>query len=270
MARAARRSRRYTLVGGAALIVSLVAPSCSDEGTSSGTGANDVTTTSAPEATTAPAATDAGTGTSVEHRGNGPVAIDDDGTTHVQHDRMQDGLAAVPAAELTDADRAGLLYLRESEKLSRDVSMAMYDAWALPVFSSVGDAEQTHFDAVALLLQRYDLADPADGNEPGVFQDETLQAHFDQLVEQGAASSTAGLSAGAAVAELSITDLRTHATDAPDIALVLENLELASRNHLRVFVEALAASGVAYTPAYLSQAEFDAIVAAPMETVTTG
>ncbi|MGE0071287.1 MAG: DUF2202 domain-containing protein, partial [Thiomonas sp.] len=39
-----------------------------------------------------------------------------------------------------------------------------------------------------------------------------------------------------------------------------------SRNHLRSFVSQLTAAGVSYTPQYITQAEFDAIINSPKET----
>lgn len=55
------------------------------------------------------------------------------------------------------------------------------------------------------------------------------------------------------------------ATPAPDIALVDANLEKGSRNHLRAFTRQLTANGATYTPSYISQEQYDEIVAGDME-----
>jgi hypothetical protein len=54
--------------------------------------------------------------------------------------------------------------------------------------------------------------------------------------------------------------------DNADILLVYDNLLRGSRNHLRAFMKTLSQQGGGYTPQYLSQTEFDAIVNSPMET----
>lgn len=53
--------------------------------------------------------------------------------------------------------------------------------------------------------------------------------------------------------------------DNQDIAYVYENLMRESRNHLRSFTRNLATQGVTYTPQYLDQEAYDAIVNSPME-----
>lgn len=39
-----------------------------------------------------------------------------------------------------------------------------------------------------------------------------------------------------------------------------------SRNHLRAFISQLSGQGVTYTPQYITQEEFDAIIDSPLET----
>lgn len=50
-----------------------------------------------------------------------------------------------------------------------------------------------------------------------------------------------------------------------DITRVYQNLERGSRNHMRAFMKSLASGGAGYTPQYISQAEFDAIIASGTE-----
>ena len=50
-----------------------------------------------------------------------------------------------------------------------------------------------------------------------------------------------------------------------DIALVYSNLKKGSRNHLRAFYSKILQYGGTYTPQYISQADFDAIVNSSME-----
>ena len=122
--------------------------------------------------------------------------------------------------------------------------------------------------AVKTLVERYNLEDPAAGQDAGVFTNPTLQGLYDQLVEEGRRSLSSALRVGAAIEEIDILDLeeRIAQTDRADIQTVYENLTKGSRNHLRAFVSTLEQqSGETYQPQYLSQAAYDEIVTASME-----
>src|SRR5512139_1141758 len=144
-------------------------------------------------------------------------------------------LTSIPPSDLTAAESAGLLYMREEEKLARDVYNQMYTLWGLPVFQNIASSEQTHMDQVKLLLDRYGLADPA--MDPGKFTDPTLQALYDQLIAQGSVSLEEALKVGALIEQTDISDLQTRLaqTDNADIQLVYNNLMSASYNHLSAF-----------------------------------
>jgi hypothetical protein len=174
-------------------------------------------------------------------------------------------VAALPASDLTAADRAAIVQMREEEKLARDVYTTLGDQWGSQIFSNISQSEQTHMDAVGALLDKYGIADPAAGNEVGVFTDPHLQALYDQLVAQGRGSLVDALRVGATIEDLDIADLRSFATDAADVQSVWDTLERGSRNHLRAFTSQLDRNGASYTPQYISQADFDAIVGSGTE-----
>ncbi|CAN5728867.1 DUF2202 domain-containing protein [soil metagenome] len=141
-------------------------------------------------------------------------------------------------------------------------------ASAHPSFSNVASSEQTHMDAVATLLTRYALEDPALGKAAGELTDATLQKLHDDLVAAGARSQIAALQVGVEIEELDIVDIQrgeakvTHA----DIVTTMDSLTRGSRNHLRTFYSNLEAVGGTYTPRHLDQASFDAIVTSARET----
>jgi hypothetical protein len=143
-----------------------------------------------------------------------------------------DGLATTT---LTDDEVAGLLRMREEEKLARDVYDAMDARWDLQIFRNIASSEQTHMDAVLALLDRHDLADPAAGMAAGEFASAELQTLYDTLVERGNTSSTESLHVGVAIEELDIADLQSLGTDTADIALVYAHLEAGSEHHLDAF-----------------------------------
>jgi hypothetical protein len=144
-------------------------------------------------------------------------------------------LTSIPPSDLTAEESAGLLYMREEEKLARDVYNQMYTLWGQRVFQNIASSEQTHMDQVKLLLDRYGLADPA--LDPGEFTDPTLQALYDQLIAQGSVSVDEALKVGALIEQTDINDLqaRLAQTDNADIQLVYNNLMSASYNHLSAF-----------------------------------
>ncbi|HNF94680.1 MAG TPA: DUF2202 domain-containing protein, partial [Anaerolineales bacterium] len=129
-----------------------------------------------------------------------------------------------------------LLFMREEEKLARDVYNQMYALWGQPVFQNIAASEQTHTDEIKLLLDRYGLADPA--LDPGQFTDANLQALYNQMIAQGSVSLTEALNVGVLIEQTDIADLqaRLAQTDNADIQLVYTNLMNASYNHLAAFL----------------------------------
>jgi len=168
---------------------------------------------------------------------------------------------------LTAAEQAGLLLMREEEKLARDLYVALGQRHDLPVFERIAQSEQRHMDAVANLLDRYDLSDPAAGQAAGAFTDPEIQKLYDDLLARGSQSLVEALRVGALVEEVDIADLREQldATHREDLRLVYDNLLRGSRNHLRAFVRNLDAEGESYTAQHLPDGDVAAIVAADHE-----
>lgn len=163
-------------------------------------------------------------------------------------------------------EREVLAFVREEEKLARDVYGALLSLD--PVFTNIQRSEQTHMDAVLVLLERLAIPDPAAGAPPGAFQDARLQGLYDELVARGAASHLAALAVGVEIEELDIHDIEgmRAATTRTDVLTTLDNLTRGSRNHLRSFHARLTSLGGSYTPRHLDAAEFEAIVGSEMET----
>ena len=153
------------------------------------------------------------------------------GSTEIQLQQLQ----SIPASEFSADEAAGLLFMREEEKLARDIYNQLYSLWGQPVFQNIASSEQTHMDQVKLLMDRYALTDPA--LAPGQFTDANFQALYNQLIAQGSVSLTEALKVGALVEQTDINDLkfRLTQTDNADIQLVYNNLMSASYNHLNAF-----------------------------------
>ena len=174
----------------------------------------------------------------------------------------------LPNEPLNTDERATLFFMREEEKLARDVYIFLYNKWALTIFNNISSSEQSHMDAIGQLLNKYNLPDPVGSNGYGIFSNPLLQNLYTQLTNQGSVSLLDALKAGATIEDLDIYDLKVALTkvDNQDITLVYNNLVKGSRNHLRSFYSNIINAGGTYTPQYITQAEFDAIINSPMET----
>ncbi len=176
-------------------------------------------------------------------------------------------LATIAPTALSVQEAASLVFMREEEKLAKDIYSALYSIWGIKVFDNIGASEQMHMDAVKQLLTRYALPDPAASTFPGRFTDPMLQGLYDALLATGRTSLVDALKVGAEIEDLDIRDLRAikATVDNADLLLVYDNLEKGSRNHLRAFHDNLARQGATYTPKYITQADYDAIVNSPQE-----
>jgi hypothetical protein len=160
------------------------------------------------------------------------------------------------------ADESDMLtFMREEEKLARDVYIAMYQKWGAVIFSNISKSEQTHMDTLKKKLDKYQLPDPV---QPalGAFTNADLQAKYDQLMASGSQSLIDGLTVGATIEEIDMVDIQ-HAIDVTthlDVVNAYQNLLEGSKNHLRAYVRSLATQGVTYAPQFISQEFYNAII----------
>ena len=163
--------------------------------------------------------------------------------------------------QLTEQEQADLLFMREEEKLARDVYARLYQRWGADVFTNISGAEQRHMDSVKTLLDAYGLADPAPA-AAGRFTNTDLQVLYDQLVARGEASLIEALKVGTLIEEVDIDDLHGAIADTtnPAIINVYTNLLNGSYRHLNAFTRQLAAQDVEYEPQVLTDEAVDAIL----------
>lgn len=176
---------------------------------------------------------------------------------------LRQELDAMPMEELSEDELAGIAFMREEEKLARDVYLFLFERWGTRVFDNISRSEQTHMDAIDIIQERYDLPDPAEGNGVGVFENPDLQALHDQLVERGAESIIEALRAGAYIEETDIIDIQEQideVVDNRDVELVYSNLLRGSKNHLRAFVRNLSARGIDYEAQVLEPERLEEIL----------
>jgi len=181
---------------------------------------------------------------------------------------LQAKINSLPKEPLSSAEITSLTLMREEEKLARDVYITLYNKWGVNIFSNISSSEQTHMEAIMMLLNKYGLTDPVGTNAVGVFSNSTLQNLYTQLITQGNISVTEAYKVGATIEDLDIFDLKNALiiNDNQDIRLVYDMLAKGSRNHMRSFYKNILNIGSTYIPQYITQAEFDAIINSPMET----
>ena len=154
------------------------------------------------------------------------------------------------AAVLSEGEINSLTYMREEEKLARDVYLYLHDKWGSRIFDNISVSEQTHMDAIKTLLDRYGIDDPAAGNDLGVFDNPELQALYTQLIEGGSGSLIAALKVGVFIEITDISDLTVGIaeTERRDIEKVYTNLRKGSQNHWDAFCSNLVKLGEACEP----------------------
>lgn len=173
-----------------------------------------------------------------------------------------------PQSSLSAVEKTDLLFMREEEKLARDVYLTLYETWRLAVFSNIASSEQSHMDALLKLLRMYQLPDPAAGNAIGEFTNPTLQSLYDTLMGKGRLSALDALQVGGIIEETDMRDLvgAIDRSDNADIDATYENLLCGSRNHLRAFARNLESmTGQPYAAQVIPQDEVDAILDSPLE-----
>ena len=176
------------------------------------------------------------------------------------------GSGVAVTTTLSAQEIATLEFMREEEKLARDVYLTLNEYWGTQtsVFANIAESEQTHTSTVEFLLDKYDLEDPVIRDEIGVFVNPQLQALYDSLVEKGTASMIDGLYVGALIEEKDMQDILAaiEETDERPIILGYSNLLDGSKNHLRAFVSVIEQQGLVYEAQLLDQDEVDLILAA--------
>jgi len=160
-----------------------------------------------------------------------------------------------------------LIFMREEEKLARDVYLTLYERWNSTVFSNIARSEQKHMDSMAQLIDTYNLIDPVIDESIGSLVNPDLATLYDQLIAKGQLSLLDALFVGALIEEIDIVDLQQaiDESDQVDISQAYENLLRGSRDHLRAFVRQIEKLGVPYEAQILDQFDLDMIVDGTIE-----
>lgn len=140
------------------------------------------------------------------------------------------------ASALTEPEANAILFMKQEEKLARDVYKTLHAQWGAAIFSNIAASEQNHMNAVDGLISRYrlkDLTPPAAGD----FSYVELRELYAALIEKGSLSLRDALEVGVMIEETDIEDLRAALLTARErpIRNVFGNLLNGSLNHLAAF-----------------------------------
>ena len=149
-----------------------------------------------------------------------------------------DGLSCHEESASNDSiEKQSLIFMREEEKMARDVYLVFNRLYGQNVFSNIANSEQTHMDSVLNLMNIYNVADSSTGVE-GTFNNVELQELYDALIDLGTPSVGDAYLAAALIEETDIRDIEvfSEGIEAQDILTTYDNLLCGSRNHLRSYV----------------------------------
>ena len=165
---------------------------------------------------------------------------------------------------LTQDEINDLSFLREEEKLARDVYIYAYNMYQINLFNSISNSEQAHMNRVLSLMVIYGVPDSA-ATEIGVFNNPDLQEIYYSLIALVDISSVEALTVGAIIEDLDINDIDhfINNTTKQDLLVVYDNLTCGSKNHIRAYTNQLEINGVTYTPQYISTEYYTEILSEP-------
>ena len=159
----------------------------------------------------------------------------------ITQQRRSPSNAILQAIQLTDVEIENILYMRQEEKLARDVYLTLYEQWGATIFANISESEQRHMDALKRLVTLYGLEDTITNNAVGWFDDPVFKALYEQFVADGTDSLSDALNVGVSIEELDIADLTEalEQTSMRNVRRVFENLLRGSTNHLAAFQKCL-------------------------------
>lgn len=165
------------------------------------------------------------------------------------------------STSLTQAEIDDLKFLREEEKLARDVYLFSFNKYQVSIFDNISQSEQKHMNSVLNLMNKYGIQDSA-SSEIGVFNNPDLQSLYTSLTTQSNISLVEALKVGATIEDLDINDIDDFIgnTTKSDLLNVYNNLTCGSKNHIRSYTNQLSSNNITYEPQFISNEYYTAIL----------
>lgn len=165
------------------------------------------------------------------------------------------------AVPLTQAEIDDLKFLREEEKLARDVYLFSFNKYQVTIFDNISQSEQKHMNSILNLMNKYGIPDSA-SSQIGVFNNPNLQSLYTSLTTQSNISLVEALKVGATIEDLDINDIDAFIgnTTKSDLLNVYDKLTCGSKNHIRSYTSQLSVNNVTYTPQFISVEYYNQIL----------
>ena len=173
------------------------------------------------------------------------------------------GYQATANQHLNTSEAKTLTYMKEEEKIARDIYVTFYQQWNNRVFDKISGSEQRHMNALAQQLVMNNLPDPDTNDAVGVFSNPKLASLYNSLINKGQGSELQALQVAAYVEELDIRDLEKVIAESSSSQLnqTYKNLLRGSHNHLRAFVRQITSYfNITYNAQLLPQSQVDSIL----------
>ena len=144
-------------------------------------------------------------------KAEGPAGTTGEGKVEVNRGFAAETNIQVPV-DLTEEEIIHITYIRQEEKLARDVYLTLYELYQVP-FGNISESEQRHMDALKRLIDKYGLEDPVEDDTVGVFPDPDTDTDINfndlyiELVEKGKMSYCDALQVGIDIEILDIDDI---------------------------------------------------------------
>jgi len=198
---------------------------------------------------------------------NNSLVVANDLTENDKIQQIAEAIGNLPTNDLSNSEKEGIVFMREEEKLARDVYLYLENKYGMKIFSNIAKSESTHMAAIKILLDKYDIEDPVVNYDIGVFQNKLLSELFVKLTEAGDVSLVEALKVGLTIEYLDIRDLIkfTEGVESEDVILLYNNLTRGSRNHLRAYYRQTLQNGGTYEAQFITQELFDSIINSPKE-----
>ncbi len=131
---------------------------------------------------------------------------------------------AVADDSLDANEKTHLMFMREEEKMARDVYLKLGMMYPdSRIFGNIDDSEQIHTNAVKDMIEKYGLEDPNTNDNIGEYTGEEYGWYFtnkyNDLIERGSISKFEALYVGAYIEELDMIDIE----QCPAVIVEVEN-----------------------------------------------
>ncbi len=107
---------------------------------------------------------------------NGSLVAADDSLQKTETQLIEEAISNIPISNLSDPEKYGIVFMREEEKMARDVYLYFYEKYGMKIFSNIAKREITHMEALKMLLDKYELEDPITNDAIGAFNNAVLAA----------------------------------------------------------------------------------------------